>query len=428
MRDGLNELRRALRECVRTARWTCDGRSIDSSALMNLYNRRRTGTNAHLNFMRYKPQLAESTINHLARLLRAMFSRYVNADTDRIGNGMFSFTGGSPKMLAPTIPRFARTVIKPAVVLGSKHMADLLDGWASGGPLRLSEYALLEGVSIEKNITLPEGIRVRLLPQSIQELPTSLPVFPEMPHVAYLGGVVMCIDCNVSPAVYKPQDREPGVDPVWPEPEFVYGSGRIPNLDHNGLCEALSLACDHHICWTLKWIDEEEMQLFANFLHSSATFTPQRIGWSPQVALSQEDLQEALRIHVQRHVGARRGLDVAIKRWIGSKKQQSLENKFIDLRIALESLYLKSGFGELSFRLSTHCAWHLGTDGDTRKKIFKAVQDLYKLASKAVHGGRIKDTPKYRDVLQSAQGICRDGILRRLQERTEPDWNELILG
>ena len=238
----------------------------------------------------------------------------------------------------------------------------------------------------------------------------------------------MCIDCNVSPAIYKPLDKAPGVDSAWPEPEFVYGSGRVPNLDHNGLCEALSLVCDHHICWALKWIDREEMQLFASSLQSSATFGPHPIGWSPQVALSQEDLQEALQIHIQRHVRSRRGLDVAIKRWVSSKKQQSLENKLIDLRVAFESLYLGSAFGELSFRLSTYCAWHLGTDIDTRKKIFEAVRSLYQLASKAVHGTRIKDTSANHDALRSAQDICRRGILRRLQEDTEPDWSELVLG
>ena len=333
-------------------------------------------------------------------------------------------------MLTPTIPTFARTVIKPAAVLGSAYVADLLGEWASGGPLRLKEYVLLEGVAIEGNITVPEGIRIRMLPQSTQELPTSLPFLLEMPQTEYLGGIVMRIDCNVSPAIYKPPDKEPGVDPVWPEPEFVYGSGEIPNLNHDALCEALSLACDHHIFWTLKWIDEGEMQLFSNVMHSGATYGPQSAGWAPKIALSQEDLEAALRIHVQRHVRgvSRRGLDVAIKRWIGSKQQQSIEDKFIDLRIAFESLYLSSGFGELSFRLSTYCAWHLGSNTETRKKIFKAVRRLYKLASIAVHGRRIADKPDAHDVLQTAQDICRHGILQRLQEDTEPDWDGLILG
>ena len=126
-------------------------------------------------------------MDRLAMLLRALFSRFLDAETDRIGNGMFAFTGGPEKMLAPTIPRFARSIIKPATVLGSRHVADLIGTWASGGPLRLREYALLEGVEIENNITLPEGIRVRRLPQSAEELPTSLPFVPEMSQTKYLG-------------------------------------------------------------------------------------------------------------------------------------------------------------------------------------------------------------------------------------------------
>ena len=101
----------------------------------------------------------------------------------------------------------------------------------------------------------------------------------------------------------------------------------------------------------------------------------------------------------------------------------------IDLRIALESLFLDDGNrAELSFRLALRAAWYLGAEGDERTKIFEAVRDAYNIGSKAVHTGE-----GYDDVipvnLAVAQDICRMSILRRIDEGgNPPDWKKVVLG
>ena len=131
--------------------------------------------------------------------------------------------------------------------------------------------------------------------------------------------------------------------------------------------------------------------------------------------LSQQGVFEKLRVPVQRwrrSRAARNGVDLAI-----------------DLRIALESLFLDKGNNaELSFRLALRAAWYPGVDGDERTKVFEAVRDAYIIGSKAVHTGE-----GYDDVipvtLAKAQDICRMSILRRISEGGKPpNWKKVVLG
>ena len=63
---------------------------------------------------------------------------------------------------------------------------------------------------------------------------------------------------------------------------------------------------------------------------------------------------------------------------------------------------------------------------EDRKEIRRSLGDFYGLASKVIHGG----TPaKAASVLlvDKAATLCRDGILKIVEERSQPDWTELLL-
>ena len=112
-----------------------------------------------------------------------------------------------------------------------------------------------------------------------------------------------------------------------------------------------------------------------------------------------------------------------------SKSRTNYPDQFIELRIALETLYLKGvDRGELGFRLSNYGAWHLGTGFEERQKYQKILNKAYGRGSRAVHTGEVKCSEEIRDLLYAAQDLCRKGILKRLEEGEEPNWNELILG
>ena len=109
-----------------------------------------------------------------------------------------------------------------------------------------------------------------------------------------------------------------------------------------------------------------------------------------------------------------------------------LADQFIDLRIALEALYLKDFTGEQSqemrFRLALFGAWHLGEDFEGRKEIRKTLRRTYDVASAAVHGGDLEFSEDNRSLLAESQNLCRQGILKLLEEGTPNDWGEMILG
>ena len=90
--------------------------------------------------------------------------------------------------------------------------------------------------------------------------------------------------------------------------------------------------------------------------------------------------------------GGSGNLRIAIDRWKRSKRRNTpLEDRLIDLRIALETLYLKDFVnersGEMRFRLSLFGAWHLGATLEDRRDIRKTLRDAYGRASGAVHTG-----------------------------------------
>ena len=97
-------------------------------------------------------------------------------------------------------------------------------------------------------------------------------------------------------------------------------------------------------------------------------------------------------------------------RWSGrSAAAETPEDALLYSIIALESLLLPSGFGELSFRLSRLVARVLGKDQDTRFQLAKDVVRLYDLRSKVVHDGRIEVTEGDKD---QASALALEAIAR----------------
>lgn len=122
------------------------------------------------------------------------------------------------------------------------------------------------------------------------------------------------------------------------------------------------------------------------------------------------------------------GLAMALRRWMRSKAQTDVADQFIELRIALESLFLKDSSGESRFRVASHAAWYLGQSLEERTAHQKTVSVAYEVASRAVHTGAVKNAEHGRELLVAAQGLVRRAILKRLDEPNEPDWGKLVLG
>ena len=372
-------------------------------------------------------EIGDEQVSDLAAKLQPVLVDFVHAGTDRVGNGLFLLLGGPGKWAYPTVAEFAKILITAAAQLDTARVVELLLGWVSGEPLRFRTSALLEGVDIAAPLHLADGIRLSKLPLSSADLPASLPyVQMAAPVTDFMGGVVMSIDCEMSPALYLPEEDEVRRMPTR-NGTFRLASDRIPNLSLDSFCESMSLACNGYVDWFVHWKDIEELEAFSS-MQSGVSYKYR--SHVDRTMVSQTDLSNALKIHHARHGGGgpKENLELAMSRWIRSKRSGTDLDKLIELRIALEALYEIGGLNEKGFRIATYGAWHLGKDFQERRECRETLRKVYDDSSRAVHGGKLKHAAKKPELVLSAQDICRNGILKRLEEREKPNWDEMILG
>ena len=148
------------------------------------------------------------------------------------------------------------------------------------------------------------------------------------------------------------------------------------------------------------------------------------------VTVTEEDVRSCLHTHgLLEGFGA---LNLPIARWRRSKQTVEEHEQLIDLRIALESVFLSDdkGRSEKRHRLAIRGAWLLGESIDDRKRKFDTLRFVYDYASSVIHGGTPK-VKKGRDLGQDiaeAQDFCRRAIMKIAKAGKMPDWPSLILG
>ena len=414
------EFRELLHEIVQQTSFHAGQSGIlRASQLRDLY--RRGMTLDSLNASSAKPQVRDDLLTEFTQRLSSLLAQFTI--DGHIGYGLTTLMGGSEQL---TVARFAQILIRAAAILGSDRATQLLFEWAEGRPLQYWRNAVLGGVSTEQPLELDGEILIKKLPTSSADLPAHLPFDSTMHYgdISFLGGIKLSIACEATPALYATEKNGTLL-------EGTKTLGRIPGLSLDTLCEALSLSCNHYISYLITWLDYGDLKVFNTGVFPGSSPAYGNGFYSVKTSLSQEQLDETHDLLLKRFaVGNSRGsVDLAISRWMRSKRPDaSLSDRFIELRIALEVLYLGGSGGELGFRLATHGAWHLGADFSERCEYQQTLRDAYDLASKAVHTGEVENTRGNRDLLTDAQDLCRKGILKRIGETEEPKWSEMILG
>lgn len=372
-----------------------------------------------------EPRLPEELEVEFLNLLRGFLSNYIADDRIYASRPPFVSIGASVD-----VRQIAIESIWNACRIGIEPSAQLLYEWGNYGKISYYICAILSGVTIERPLDMGRGIHFELLPSSTRVfsrsngLGSSIAEFlPE--RLETVGTLLVTIECDARPALYRPEEDRA-------EPKRTWTYGPIPERLLDSLCEALSLACNSYVTWTFRWqhcpIEPGNHKgVIWDIALGSA-----RGSRSAQKPMSKSHMEQAHDLLVNRiakgNDGSRPKLELAIKRWMGSKSNTDLEDKHIELRIALEALYLPDIRNELRFNLATRAAWHLGADFDERREYQKILRRAYDLGSKAVHASGIEYSEKTSKLLSDAQDLCRKGILKRLDETVEPNWNELILG
>ena len=306
-------------------------------------------------------------------------------------------------------------------------MTDLICKWAQQSEVRYRICAVLSGIEIDEPLELSPGIQLTML-HSSEESEAYVPRIAReygLPFFDFVGNVRVSIERVAHLGFYKHPEKEAQQQQIWRDQQ---------DEDHRvleALCDALSLDRNSPISWHIRWLECAETRGFISFsvpITASDSPEPRPLR---KVPIAKEDVDDIQALLTKRnHKGASQGgLDLAISRWRRSMVPRGYDNQFIELRIALEALYLAGrNSSELAFRLTLYGAWHLGSDFEDRHKIREALRAAYNMGSRAAHAGTVPHNQETNDLLRAAQDLCRRGILKRLNESEQPRWDDLILG
>ncbi len=395
-------------------------------------------------------------LDNLADGLRAIMRDYIDRETDKLGHA-FPIADGSPRsttflstglaahIYESSTVKFARALVRASLALGSARVAELVGAWEAGRPLSVQTSAILTGVGVADDLVLPVGVSVRTLPSVSDALPLWVPRTTRLPVVDLLEATVLRVDSTISPPLYQPRAN------LGARPEVqVRSAAGLRSI--SAVCDALALTSGEYVRAKLFWNGYGELSALGPQADSLTWRSRDPVGehWTERGTrtdgstgvvtllrrkptpplLSAAELQQAWEIHAdleKRKAGDPR-FRTAFDRWLRARRPDlSLSDHFIDLRVALEALYLNTNAGESTYRLSTRLAWHLGTTPAERREKFTLAQDFYRRASGIVHGAAVDDSDADSQLLQGAADLCRQGILVYL-EAGPPDWDALTLG
>lgn len=411
-----------------------------------------------------RPKVPDELLAQLNDHLRSLLQEFIDPHTDQIGHAFpldstrvsplnrqhrtqtFQPNGLMSIGCVSALEDFSRGMIKGAVVIGAERVTNLLSGWLRGEPVRYGTSALLNGQPIREALTPMDGICIEPLPLSTTELPADLPSFRGMSIEDYLGRTVVSIGSIATPALFRPQAELA---------EQRVQANTVGAVDIDTVVQSLSLEFDSYFDVAFLWNDYQDLGSLdvTGGGNRWSTGNSRIRSWSAPVSFSTDSTTGAITLRfmrdqqfldlskaqIARTLGELKTLRdsdktrIAISRW--AKSRDSSEHpvdRFIDLRIALESLYLRSignekYRGEMRFRLSMTGAWHLGLDVEERNDIRKTLLNAYDAASQAVHSGNL-DYRENQQLLTEAQDLCRRGILKLLKEGPPGNWGALILG
>ena len=398
----------------------------------------------------------DKLFSSLVLLVRKRLSDYIAKNSDRIGHAfpIGRSSSGEISTIQPNgavsisciseLKDFVNALVRGAVIVGSSRLSELLSCWLTGEPVHYRVYVILNGMFLRGKLKPIPGIDMEPLPLSTDALPADLPKHFEAVRKRYLGRTLLKIDATAAPALFCPNDRES---------RSCVESSLHANSGLSSICRALTIASSCYVDIAFYWNDFQEVSAL-DVSRSPATYGPGRSGirslsinhsmktdsWTKVSTLliphdEYANVSEKVVKEVLTHITSDESdaMEIAVSRWCSSKdSHRSMLDQFIDLRICMESLYLKDFLGEhsqeMKFRMALFGAWYLGSSFEERKEIRNTLRKAYDVASGVVHGRQLAHDEKNRELLSRTQELCRQGMEKLMKEGPPKDWGDLILG
>lgn len=335
-------------------------------------------------------------------------------DDGKVGVGFINDGNWS---IVASISKFAAMCTVAAARSCPDDVAERIIAWANGGPVRFRNCAIIGGVSIAEALPIGDGKQIQPLPSPTTLNPQSTPLrVTRMFGDYHLNGATKLTIARTFEGPFFKPGRETTVP------------GDSAYVQH--LADAIALTLNHQVRPLCSWIECGEAEGFPMLDVPRILHPPT---W-PNVrkSLDRDRIPEVLSTldKLQLLPSNASQLKVAVFRWIESRSRESLADKFIELRIALEALYLQGERqGEFRFRVANHGAWDLGGNFDERVEYQRTLKNAYDNASVAMHTGKIGDPQVNLGILNKTQDLIRRGILKRLDDDGRiPNWPQVILG
>ena len=147
-------------------------------------------------------------------------------------------------------------------------------------------------------------------------------------------------------------------------PRFATRSYRRCRRD--GLCRAMSVEINGYVDWFGQWWEYSDADAF--LLNSGHSHSWRDTSGLSPILVTVEHLERSLELNGL--LDGFTSLDLGIARWRRSKRATIIEDRLVELRIALESVLLpddRGVVGEKRHRLATRGVWLLGETPEQRK-------------------------------------------------------------
>ena len=338
-----------------------------------------------------------------------------------------------------------RSLLVRAVADGPSAAAQALSDCKTDPSCKFHDFVAISGIRIPEQTRVADGITLIPLPESINDFPWHIPsLFDSSEGISVeklKRKTLVRVEYETSPILHKPEEDytiQSGPDKHF-KTKFK-GNGILdPEIDL--LLQCLSLAGNCVVESVMDWQTHLNYEVF-DMRPTISLSGPSRYFLNPgkwnltPTHLDEHQLRNAISYYkkLSRDLPKlKKKLAVPIDRWKKSKAGGDQINQFIDLGIALESLYALDGRSEIRYKLAVHGAWHLGETREQRRKLMTGFRKFYDARSDAVHTGILDEDTISRlgdvsDFLHQAQTLCRQGMIKIIDEEGAPDWSDLISG
>ena len=308
-------------------------------------------------------------------------------------------------------------------------MVNEVAAWRNGEPVRLRLCRVIDELATEGVLEPAAGVRVETLPASSDGLPAWLPM-RKSPY-GYLSRTLVAVEAETQPALFRP------------DPRRVERCRVTPTANVDAVCRALSLETGERLTSAVYVEDYGDLAAVSCSGHGFAFDRGDRghvVRGGDRLHGDERGvttLTRAPKSVSQAHLATLvTGMDranartkIGIERWLNAMDgQRGLADRLIDLRISLESLYVRNSRGNAG-EIALGGAWYLGADDfQKRRRIYKTLKKAYRLASGAVHSGHVDTREETGERLAEGLELCRRSIIKVLSCGEPKSWEDVVLG